>query len=531
MMMRRKIFFATMLMCVSSVFAQFNKASYYSGADGKKGSALKSAMCKAINRHKTLSYDYLWTAYKTTDVTSSGYIWDMYSNTTQYVPGGSAQGKSYSKEGDSYNREHSVPQSWFNKDSPMRTDLYHVLPTDGYVNNRRSNYDFGEVGSVSYQSNNGFSKLGSPNSELKSNGCSEDKVFEPNDMYKGDFARIYFYMVTCYEERVSSWSGSGMLNKTKYPAFSSWALKMLLKWSKNDQVSQKETDRVENVYDIQENRNPFVDFPGLEQYIWGTWADSTFSVSDYRNPYEVGNEGGVNDGNGDSDDKKDDGNTDDKDDDDTGDKDQDQGELNVPLGDYALVKSAPSSWTGVYLIAYEDEEGYTVVFDGSLNTLDAANNVIDVSVNDDVIASSSDVDAASFKIQATGSANVYSVLSSSGYYIGKSSKKNGIETSETYSESLGNKLSIDGNGYAVIEGSCGYALRFNTSSGSGSRFRYYSASSQQPIKLYRKQDKDTAVETVRESAKSGKVYDLNGRVVSGAPKHGIYIIDGKKVVR
>lgn len=530
-MMRSKMFFAMLMMCASSMLAQFNRDTYYSGADGKKGAALKTAMCNVISRHTTLSYDYLWTAYKTTDVTESGYIWDMYSNTTQYVPGGSAQGKSYSKEGDSYNREHSVPQSWFNEASPMRTDLYHVVPTDGYVNNRRSNYDFGEVSSVSYQSNNGFSKLGSPSSELRTNGCSEDKVFEPNDMYKGDFARIYFYMVTCYEDRVSSWSGTGMLNKTKYPAFTSWALKLLLKWAKNDQVSKKETDRMENVYDIQENRNPFVDFPGLEQYIWGTWADSTFSVNDYRNPYEYGNEGGVNEGNGGSDDKKDDDNNDDNKDDNTGDKDQDQGELNIPVGDYALVKSAPSSWTGVYLIAYENEEGYTVVFDGSLNTLDAANNVIDVEVKDGVIAASPTVDASAFKIQATGTSGVYSVLSSSGYYIGKGSKKNGLESSETYSESLGNKLSVDGNGDAVIEGSCGYVLRFNNSAGSGNRFRYYSPSGQQSIKLYRKQANDTAVESVHISAKSGKVYDLNGRVVVGTPKHGIYIIDGKKVVR
>ena len=64
-----------------------------------------------------------------------------------------------------------------------------------------------------------------------------------------------------------------MLSHNKYPAFKDWALQLLLKWAKEDPVSQKEIDRNNAVYGIQKNRNPFVDYPGLEQYVWGDKKD------------------------------------------------------------------------------------------------------------------------------------------------------------------------------------------------------------------------------------------------------------------
>ena len=163
-----------------------------------------------------------------------------------------------------------MPKSWFNDAYPMYTDLFHLYPTDGYVNNRRGNFPFGETRGERYQSDGGFSKLGN---------CTypgySGIVFEPNDEYKGDFARTYFYMVTCYENRVSSWD-SDMLNGTAYPAFATWAVNMLLEWSREDPVSQKEVDRNNAVYRIQRNRNPFIDIRGLEEYIWGNRKDEAF---------------------------------------------------------------------------------------------------------------------------------------------------------------------------------------------------------------------------------------------------------------
>ena len=257
--------------------------AYYAPADGKQNSTLKTAMCGIIYNRTEKSYDYLWTAFQTTDVRSDGKIWDMYSNITNYTP--VTSGSSYSVEGDSYNREHSWPQSWFSSNAPMYTDLHHIYPTDGFVNGKRSNYPFGETNNPTYSSENGFSKLGP---------CSYDGytgvVFEPADEYKGDFARTYFYMVTCYEEKLADWyngNADGIratINGTAYPAFQTWQLNMLMEWAKEDPVSEKEINRNNAVYAIQNNRNPFIDYPGLQEYIWGICSNETFDYDDYVEP-------------------------------------------------------------------------------------------------------------------------------------------------------------------------------------------------------------------------------------------------------
>lgn len=292
MKMNKKYTLLTLVVCLLTVFqaSAFDKKSYYSSANGKKGQALKTALCSIIGNHNSISYDGLWTCFESTDKRDDGKVWDMYSNITNYDFKNDRAG-SYSKEGDVYNREHSFPKSWFNDGKPMYSDLYHLYPTDGYINGLRSNYCFGEVGTTDKISSGGFSKRGTPTSDLKSKGCNESIVFEPNDQYKGDFARSYFYMLTRYESQISSWS-SGMLAGNKYPGFSSWATEMLMAWSKKDLVSEKETDRIEAVYSFQNNRNPFIDYPGLEEYIWGEWQDVAFSTDNYINPYENENPGG-----------------------------------------------------------------------------------------------------------------------------------------------------------------------------------------------------------------------------------------------
>jgi endonuclease I len=243
-------------------------------ANGQKGKNLKTALFNIIKNPIVTSYDGLISAYETTDTRPDGYVRDWYSNTTQYRHGQDTG--SYRKEGDSYNREHSVPQSWFSKGSPMKSDIVHVIPTDGYVNNRRSSFPFGEVGNVTYQSNNGYSKLGS----CKTAGYS-GTVFEPNDEIKGDIARIYFYMVTCYEDRCTGWSG-GIFTSSKYPGLAQWTLDMMMRWSKQDPVDDVEIARNNAVYSVQRNRNPYVDYPGLEDYVWGSKTEQAFSYDNYE---------------------------------------------------------------------------------------------------------------------------------------------------------------------------------------------------------------------------------------------------------
>lgn len=282
----KKLFtLSTLLFIVTTLWAQA-PSGYYTAASGKKGASLKTALYSIISSHTNVGYDGLYAVYKKSDVRSDGKIWDMYSNTTSFDPD-KDKGGNYSGEGDCYNREHSVPQSWFSKASPMKADAFHVIPTDGYVNNRRSNNPFGETSSPTWTSNNGFSKVGPCKSELGYSGV----IFEPNDEYKGDFARIYFYMATAYEDKISSWGG--VFGNGKYPGIATWQLNMLLQWAKDDPVSQKEIDRNNAVYDFQKNRNPYVDFPGLEQYVWGDKTDVAFDPTNYDGSNTGGDENDV----------------------------------------------------------------------------------------------------------------------------------------------------------------------------------------------------------------------------------------------
>ena len=169
-----------------------NSGTYYQTADGKKGEALKTALFGIIKNHTTLSYSALEDYYVYTDKRPDGCVRDWYSNITNYDWN---DDNGNSKEGAGWNKEHTVPQSWFGEASPMKSDIVHVVPTDAKINNMRSAYVIAEVGTVEKASANNYSLLGS----CKTAGYS-GKVFEPNDEVKGDIARIYFYMATCYQD-------------------------------------------------------------------------------------------------------------------------------------------------------------------------------------------------------------------------------------------------------------------------------------------------------------------------------------------
>ena len=283
--MRQLLLIIGMLLAGTVGYAQGrnNSGEYYKNADGKKGAVLKTALCGIIYNRTERTYNDLWTDFRTTDARADGSVWDMYSN-KRAMTFGTDQAGNYKQEGDVYNREHSFPNSWFggkNGTMPMYSDLNHLYPTDGWVNNKRANFPFGETSNPTYKSANDFSKLG-PCSYPGYSGT----VFEPNDEYKGDFARTYFYMVTCYEEKIADWyqnypESQPTLDGNAYPGLSSWQLAMLMKWAKNDPVSEKEINRNNAVYGIQKNRNPFIDYPGLEEYVWGGKVNVAFSYDHY----------------------------------------------------------------------------------------------------------------------------------------------------------------------------------------------------------------------------------------------------------
>lgn len=260
---------------------------YYDQATGLTGDALQQALHEIIKNHEVSTYQAIWNHFELTDKKPDGTVWDIYSD----IPAGTPpyvysfftdQCGNYSQEGDCYNREHSFPRSWFGGAIfPMNSDMHHIFPTDGFVNNRRDNYPFGEVSAPTWTSLNG-SKLGN-NTTAGYSGV----VFEPLDEYKGDLARMHFYMATRYYGEDAAWPGSPSVDGAQ---LKSWALMLMFEWHQNDPVSQKETDRNNAIYQIQQNRNPFVDHPEFVEDIWftssvtGEEAGNHNSFSIYPNP-------------------------------------------------------------------------------------------------------------------------------------------------------------------------------------------------------------------------------------------------------
>lgn len=241
-------------------------AGYYDSCEGRTGNALLKALCTKVGPHHNVGYDGLWEVYKTSDVRADGTLWDIYS--TKAWPRNFTKCGNYKLVGDCVNKEHSFPKSWWGGGKQVQySDAYHLYPTDGRVNGQRSNFPYGEcAGGSSVASNGSVKALGRLGTSTFP-GYS-GKVFEPDDQYKGDLARTYFYMAAAYNDKIGGWS-SDMLAGNSYPVFSTWAVNLLLKWSRQDPVSQKELDRNDAVSAHQNNRNPFIDHPELAEYIWG----------------------------------------------------------------------------------------------------------------------------------------------------------------------------------------------------------------------------------------------------------------------
>ena len=278
-------------------------SSYYSSINGKKETALRDALYTITSAGPSgMSYDGLWTAYQTTDVYPSdstgkaGKIWDMYSDCL-FTPTGKGPGKqcgTYSGVCDCFNREHSLPKSWFNEKKPAYYDLGHIVPTDGKVNGMRSNNVFGEC--ASGYATWGTGKLGNAKAVTTMNVKGSSTItttftgtaFEPADKYKGDFARMYMYMVIRYKpgnsnsvDLAAAGEGRTMFNSTDTNyGLTDYSIALLMKWHRQDPVSQKEIDRNNGMETTQGNRNPFIDYPCLAEYLWGNKAGQAVTLSE-----------------------------------------------------------------------------------------------------------------------------------------------------------------------------------------------------------------------------------------------------------
>lgn len=277
------------LIILLSVFFGFAQipSGYYSTATGT-GYTLKTQLFNKIGPHTTVSYTPgLWNLYYTSDVRPDGKVWDIYSNcnfifgTFAATGGNQDDGTGGTAECQKYNREHTFPKSWFNNtSSQMYSDAFHVMPCDKKVNGLRGNLAYGIVGTATYTSGNGtkFGNCVAPGYPYSLQVC------EPADEFKGDIARNYFYMATCYEDQIGSWQNNDVdantvLDGTSNKVFETWFLNMLITWHLNDPVSQKEINRNNAIYAVQGNRNPYIDHPEFVCQIWSTQCAALTSES------------------------------------------------------------------------------------------------------------------------------------------------------------------------------------------------------------------------------------------------------------
>jgi endonuclease I len=283
------LLFITLLLH-TTIFAQIT-TGYYANTSGKNCADLKTALKTIISTGNTpKNYGDLWGEYLISDVKprtigtgSTNVIYDIYSakpNGTdpyQFTPGSSVtvtggqqdRGSGGNVEGEFYNREHSVPQSWFNGNTSVpgpTTDYHHIFPTDKKVNSTRANFIYGEVASASYTSLNG-SKLGT-----SSFAGLSGTVFEPLDSFKGDVARAFLYFVTRYEDNMATYATNTealqAFEPTTFPSIDIPYLKLMIRWHALDPVSAKEIARNNAGYTFQGNRNPYIDHPEYVTQVW-----------------------------------------------------------------------------------------------------------------------------------------------------------------------------------------------------------------------------------------------------------------------
>ena len=270
--MRRKLLRLSLAFLVSvmpalPMLAQIPEG-YYSSLKGKKGAELKTAVHKIIKNANVLSYGSgygkTWWGFWSTDRDERGYFIDRYSSESEWE-----MSTSQGAVGAGMNIEHSFPKSWWGGEKVQGyEDLYNLMPCKSKINSTKSNYPMGIV--VSGDKGNGWTKVGK--------GTDGNWYWEPAAPWKGDFARGYMYMATAYQDY--KWSGDRalqILQQGDYPTLQKWAYKLYIQWAKADKPDAVEVKRNNDVAKIQGNRNPYVDFPNLMEYVWGDSTNIAFN--------------------------------------------------------------------------------------------------------------------------------------------------------------------------------------------------------------------------------------------------------------
>lgn len=266
-LLRLSLAFLVSVMPALPMLAQIPEG-YYSSLKGKKGAELKTAIHDIIKKANVLEYGsgnrYTWWGFWSTDRNENGYFIDRYSSEKEWV-----KSTSQGAAGAGMNIEHSFPKSWWGgAKSQAYKDLYNLMPCKKEINTTKSNFPMGKV--VSGDKGNGWTKVGK--------GDDNNMYWEPADPWKGDFARGYMYMATAYQDY--TWKGTQalqILQQGAYPTLQKWAYTLYIQWAKADKPNALEIKRNNDVAKIQGNRNPYVDFPNLMEYVWGDSTNIAFN--------------------------------------------------------------------------------------------------------------------------------------------------------------------------------------------------------------------------------------------------------------
>lgn len=543
--MKRTVLFIVLflLSAVSYAITRSNLVSYASALNGKKKSELKTAVYNIIKEPSTLTYGggykkTWWGFYQTDRIASTNECINRYSSNKFYFTTNQYTAIS------GMNIEHSFPKSWWGgTENSAYKDLFNLYPSDSQANSDKSNYPMAIVTNVDKDKSGeeGYDKIGKSTID----GEANQWCWEPGDQYKGDFSRVYMYMATCYQNL--TWSGTQgkqQLQNGEWPTLKQWAYTLYLQWIKSDPVSELEVTRNDAVYNIQNNRNLFVDYPYLAEYIWGdsvdvafnpntsittasddnrynggsipttpsislnqttasvvagntitltattqnagsasvSWSSSNTNIATVSNGVVTGVATGTA----------------------TITASIEVSEItysascNVTVtsggttieGDYVKVTSAPVDWSGTYLIVYEKSSTEGIILNGG--AVSNSNNGFDVTISSGTITTTADIAAKEFTIASRSEG--YSIMGADGNYIGGTSGSNVLNFGTT--DRYANTLSYDSSNGCVLISCNTSVLRYNVSS---TLFRYYkvaSYSSQAAIQLYKKTESAPAVPSI-----------------------------------
>ena len=243
---------------------------YASITSNMKGDTLKEALYQIIKGHTKYSYNGLEVAMKITDRDwtlspdpddDNPYMRLLYANynysSSTAARWDDSQGSYGKTSGYIWNKEHIWAKSngFSSEGLPAYSDLHHLRASDWKLNNLRGNNPLTNV--THSDSSRAENYLGN-----KTYNYRTSSLFEPQDEDKGDVARALFYMATRYYNGDGSGGTHLSLTTGTDSSGGKWGyLDTLLAWHVSDPVDEFEMHRNDLIYNLQHNRNPYIDHP------------------------------------------------------------------------------------------------------------------------------------------------------------------------------------------------------------------------------------------------------------------------------